>query len=63
MIIKNRKIGKGESVFIIAEAGVNHNGDINLAKRLIDIAKECDADAVKFQCFILQWAINCDYLK
>jgi N,N'-diacetyllegionaminate synthase len=37
------------SVFIIAEAGVNHNGDINLAKRLIDVASEAGVDAVKFQ--------------
>jgi len=36
---------------IIAEAGVNHNGDINLAKRLIDIAKDSGADVVKFQTF------------
>ena len=34
--------------FIIAEVGINHNGDIEIAKRLIDIAKECGADAVKF---------------
>jgi len=39
------------SIFIIAEAGVNHNGDINLAKKLIDMAKECGADAIKFQTF------------
>ncbi len=38
-------------VFIIAEAGVNHNGDINLAKRLISVASEAGADAVKFQTF------------
>ncbi|NFG60899.1 N-acetylneuraminate synthase [Clostridium sp. CMCC3677] len=38
-------------VFIIAEAGVNHNGDINLAKKLVDMAKQCGADAVKFQTF------------
>jgi N,N'-diacetyllegionaminate synthase len=37
--------------FIIAEAGVNHNGEIDLAKRLIDIAVEGGADAVKFQTF------------
>jgi sialic acid synthase SpsE len=37
--------------FIIAEAGVNHNGEMYLAKRLIDSAKECGADAVKFQLF------------
>ena len=36
-------------VFIIAEAGVNHNGDINLAKKLIDVAVEAGVDAVKFQ--------------
>jgi N,N'-diacetyllegionaminate synthase len=36
---------------IIAEAGVNHNGDINLAKRLIDVAKDSGADIVKFQTF------------
>ncbi|GAA0079041.1 N-acetylneuraminate synthase [Clostridium sp. CTA-5] len=39
------------SVFIIAEAGVNHNGDINLAKKLVDMAKDCGADAIKFQTF------------
>lgn len=38
-------------VFIIAEAGVNHNGDISLAKKLIDAASEAGADAVKFQSF------------
>lgn len=39
------------SVFIIAEAGVNHNGDLNVAKRLVDVAAESGADAVKFQSF------------
>ena len=38
-------------VFIIAEAGVNHNGDIEIAKRLIDAASSAGADAVKFQTF------------
>jgi len=45
--VKN-KINK---VFIIAEAGVNHNGSIELAKKLIDAASESGADAVKFQTF------------
>lgn len=49
--IGDRFIGQEEPVFIIAEAGVNHNGDINMAKELIDIAKEAGADAVKFQTF------------
>ena len=35
--------------FIIAEIGINHNGDVNIAKRLIDMAKDCGCDAVKFQ--------------
>ena len=39
------------SVFIIAEAGVNHNGSLELAKKLIDVAVEAGADAVKFQTF------------
>ncbi len=39
------------SVFIIAEAGVNHNGSLDLAKKLIDVASFAGADAVKFQTF------------
>jgi N-acetylneuraminate synthase len=39
------------SVFIIAEIGVNHNGDVGIAKKLIDSAKSAGADAVKFQTF------------
>lgn len=35
--------------YVIAEIGANHNGDINLAKKMIDVAKECGADCVKFQ--------------
>ena len=37
------------SIFIVAEIGINHNGDLNLAKRLIKTAKECGCGAVKFQ--------------
>ena len=42
---------KANKVFIIAEAGVNHNGSLDLAKRLIEIAVDSGADAVKFQTF------------
>jgi N-acetylneuraminate synthase len=44
-------VGSGAPVFIVAEAGVNHNGDIALARRLVDVAAEAGADAVKFQSF------------
>ena len=37
------------SIYIIAEIGINHNGDIDIAKKLIDIASDCKVDAVKFQ--------------
>lgn len=49
--IADRLIGEGKPCFIVAEAGINHNGDINLAKNLIEVAKEAGADAVKFQTF------------
>ncbi len=47
--IGNRLVGEGEPTFIIAEIGINHNGDINIAKKLIDMATEAGCDAVKFQ--------------
>lgn len=49
-----REIGPGRPCFIIAEAGVNHNGDVDLAKRLVDAAHEAGADAVKFQTWITE---------
>jgi N-acetylneuraminate synthase len=49
--IHNRKIGKGQPCFLIAEAGVNHNGDLEMAKELINVAVTAGADAVKFQTF------------
>lgn len=52
--IGNFTISEVSPVFIIAEAGVNHNGDITIAKRLIDVAVEAGADAVKFQSFITE---------
>lgn len=52
--IGNKIIGKNHPCFIIAEAGVNHNGDVLKAKNLIDIAKEAKVDAVKFQTWITE---------
>jgi N-acetylneuraminate synthase len=49
--VGNKIISEDSSVFIIAEAGVNHGGDIQVAKQLIDIAVDAGADAVKFQAF------------
>ena len=56
------------SVFVIAEAGVNHNGSLELAKKLIDVAVEAKADAVKFQTFkadllVSQKAQKADYQR
>ena len=42
---------RARPVFIVAEAGVNHNGDLELARRLVDAAADASADAVKFQTF------------
>ena len=50
-------------VFIIAEAGVNHNGSIELAKKLIDVAVEAKVDAVKFQTFKTELCISKDAKK
>jgi len=49
--IQERAIGEGRPVFIVAEAGVNHNGCEKTAVRLIDAAVDAGADAVKFQVF------------
>ena len=66
--IANRNIGDNEPCFIIAEAGVNHNGDVNLGKKLIEVAREAGADAVKFQTFkaeevVTENAEKADYQK
>lgn len=49
--IGDKLIGPGHPCFIIAEAGVNHDGDLEKAKTLVDIAKKANADIVKFQTF------------
>jgi N-acetylneuraminate synthase len=47
--VANQLVGKGEPVFVIAEIGINHNGSLELARKLIDGAFLSGADAVKFQ--------------
>ncbi len=47
--IGERRIGTNEPCFIIAEAGVNHNGSLDMALKLVDVAADAGADAVKFQ--------------
>ncbi len=49
--IGQHKIGRGQPCFVIAEAGVNHNGDINVAFQLVEVAARAGASAVKFQTF------------
>lgn len=47
--IGDKVVGRGHPTYVIAEIGLNHNGDVNIAKQLIDIAAEAGCDAVKFQ--------------
>ena len=47
--IGNKQLGSGQPCYVIAEIGINHNGDIDLAKRLISVAVAAGCDAVKFQ--------------
>ncbi|OGN79775.1 MAG: N-acetylneuraminate synthase [Chloroflexi bacterium GWC2_49_37] len=51
VLISDKSIGQNKPVFIIAEAGVNHNGSLKMAKELVAKAKEAGADCIKFQTF------------
>src|ERR1700747_1827605 len=47
--VGNKQLGTGQPCYLIAEIGINHNGDIDLAKKLISVAVGAGCDAVKFQ--------------
>lgn len=51
IVIGNKEISEFSPVFIIAEAGINHNGDLGMAYKLVEAAKAAGADAIKFQTF------------
>jgi len=52
--IGNKTIGPEHPVFVIAEAGINHNGSFSIAKKLVDMAKKAGADCIKFQTHIAE---------
>jgi len=52
--LQDRVLGEGAPVFVIAEAGINHNGDMKLAEKLVCEAKNSGADAVKFQTYVTE---------
>ena len=60
IVFKNGVIGEDRPVFIIAEAGVNHNGDADVAHKLIDASVDAGADAVKFQTFVTEELVSPD---
>lgn len=66
--IGDKLVGQGENVFVVAEAGSNHDGKLKQAKQLIRVAAEAGADAIKFQTFraeklYIKKAGSADYLK
>ncbi len=56
-MVKNSFFNR-ENFFLIAEAGINHNGNLKTALKLVDTAKKNGADAVKFQTYITEKRIN-----
>ena len=58
ILLAGHEVGDGCPCFVVAEIGQNHNGQMNLAKRLIDMAARCGADAVKFQKRDIDWELT-----
>ena len=54
LTIENRKIGEDFPPFVIAEVGINHEGELNKALELVDAALETGAECIKFQCHITE---------
>lgn len=61
--LAGRMVGQGYPCFIVAEAGVNHNGSLAMARRLVDAAADAGADAVKFQTFRAERVVTPDAPK
>ena len=66
--IGHKKVSNDSQIFIIAEAGVNHCGDMSMAKKMIQVAADAGVDAIKFQSFkadslILKNVEMADYQK
>lgn len=61
--IENRLVGDGQPVYIVAELGSNFDGSLEQAKKLVDLAKECGADAIKFQSFLADKLISKESFK
>lgn len=61
--IGNKWVGEGYPCFIVAEIGINHNGSVEIAKQLIDVAVEAGADAVKFQKRTVEVVYNSEELS
>ncbi len=55
MEIGGRRVGPGHPTFLIGEVGSNHDGDLDQARRLVEVAAEAGVDAVKFQLFRSEW--------
>ena len=63
MHIDGSPVGPDDPPYVIAEAGVNHNGDLDMAEELVDVAAEAGADAVKFQTFSADRLVTRDAAK